>query len=80
MARVGYPSVTFGTKRGRVMNEHRLHQTGSYATRTVARRRRVHEARRRMAGMKARMAELRSTTAVDHLTGPDHVWTGDRTG
>jgi hypothetical protein len=53
------------------MNERRTYNT--VTTRTVAQRRRAHAARLRMAGMRARMAELRSTTAMEHLAGPDHV-------
>jgi len=51
------------------MTQHSLHEFGSYATRTVARRRRVHAARRRMAGMRERMAELRAAAAMDDLAG-----------
>lgn len=52
------------------MNERRTYNT--VTTRTVAQRRRAHAARLRMAGMRARMAELRSTTAM-HLADPDDM-------
>lgn len=58
------------------MNEHSLHHFGSYTSRTVARRRQVHAARRRMAGMKARMAELRAAAAI--ADGTDEADGGDR--
>ena len=45
------------------MYEHRLHHSPSFNNRTVARRRRVHAARLRMAGMRARMAEAPPPTA-----------------
>jgi hypothetical protein len=45
------------------MNEHSLHMYGSHTTNTVARNRRVRAARRRMADVRARMAEgLTSST------------------
>lgn len=59
------------------MNEHSLHHFGSYRTRTVARRRQVHAARRRMVGMRARLAETRATGAIDD--GPDEVPGGEVT-
>lgn len=45
------------------MNEHRLHLYGSYTTNTVARRRRVRAARKRMAGVRARLAEQHALSA-----------------
>ena len=65
---------------GFAMNEHSLHHFGSYRSRTVARRRHVHAARRRMAGMRARLAELRTAAPIDDLTSADEPHAVDRAG
>ena len=40
----------------------------------------MHAARRRMVVMRARMAELRATAAIDGLTGADEVVAGEQAG
>jgi hypothetical protein len=61
------------------MSEHRLQEFGTFTTRTVARRRRVHAARRCVAGVRARIAELQTTTTTQIQADTDAGRDGDRT-
>ena len=54
------------------MNEHRLYHSANFITRTIARRRRAHAARQRMARMRARMAAVHAATMHD-LESPEHI-------
>ncbi|HWM03196.1 MAG TPA: hypothetical protein VNP92_12765 [Actinophytocola sp.] len=62
------------------MNEHRLHHSPSFNNRTVARRRRVHAARLRMAGMRARMAEAPPPTTAPVLSVAEDDNAGEGVG
>jgi hypothetical protein len=61
------------------MNEHRLHQTWSVTTNIAARRRRARAATRRLARMRARMAQAHSTVPP-RLVDPDSAHGNDSIG
>jgi hypothetical protein len=55
------------------MTVRRFHHTTNSITRTVAKRRRVHAARHRMAEMRTRLAVPGPAVAPQELAPPDHA-------